>query len=363
MRFAPAAFAALAATAVAPPGPASASAFASASAPAFAASSAAPRRAPGRYQAVRGDRVPGAPYTRYATTDRFGRAITFYLGDAPDSALALPLVVFVQGSGGHSLFATREGRILGQFGHPGVLDAFYGRARLLVVEKPGVEFLTPIREPGEPPGSPEFCREQTLPRWTEAVEAAIRAARALPRIRRDRMLVVGHSEGGLVACRVARELGSVVTHVASIAGGGPTQLYDVIALTRAGKFMREASDDPEERVRILMRMWDRVLADPMSAEKLFLGHPYRRWSTFAASSPIEELAPVRARIYIAQGLLDDAADPGSADALYAQMRALGKDVTYDRVPNADHDFATPADRSTAGWKEMLGRLEAWFREE
>lgn len=345
MRFAPAAFAAVAAMAIVP---------------LAAGAAAAPSRTPGRYQAVRGDRVPDAPYTRYLTADRFGRAITFYLGDAPDSTLALPLVVFVQGSGGHSLFGTREGRTLGQFGHPGVFDAFYGRARVLVVEKPGVEFLTPIREPGEPPGSPEFCREQTLPRWTEAVEAAIRAARTLPRIRRDRLLVVGHSEGGLVACRVARELGSAVTHVASIAGGGPTQLYDVIALTRAGKFMREAADDPEERVRLLLRMWDRVLADPMSAEKLFLGHPYRRWSTFAASSPIEELASVRARIYIAQGLLDDAADPSSADALYAQMKALGKDVTYDRVPNADHDFASPTDRSSAGWKEMLGRLAAWF---
>ncbi|MGE5177063.1 MAG: alpha/beta hydrolase family protein [Hyphomicrobiales bacterium] len=313
-----------------------------------------------RYRPIRDQAVSGTPYVRYRTVDRFGRTITFYLGSAPDTTKALPLAVFVQGSGGFSLFSMKGGRIAGAYGQPSVVDAFYGRARLLVVEKPGVAFLTPEPPSGASPGSAEFRREHTLPRWSEAVEAAVQAARTLPEIRRGRLLVMGHSEGALVACRVARDLGGIVTHVASISGGGPTQLFDLLELTRQGRFLREVSDDPDARVRYVLGLWDRVLADPENPDRLFLGQTYRRWSSFASTSPIEELRPVTARIYIAQGLRDDVALPESADALDADLLAHGKDVTYDRVPDAGHSFETPTDASAAGWRSMLDRVAAWF---
>ena len=43
-----------------------------------------------------------------------------------------------------------------------------------------------------------------------------------------RTLVIGHSEGGIVAAYVAAKLPKV-THVASLAGGGPTQLFDFVS--------------------------------------------------------------------------------------------------------------------------------------
>jgi predicted esterase len=199
-----------------------------------------------------------------------------------------------------------------------------------------------------------------LERWTEAVKAAIRAARQIPGIRQDRLLVTGHSEGGIVACRVAREMGEVVTHVGCLSGGGPTQLYDLISLARKGELLGHSSDDPEERVKMLLALWNDVLADSMSAEKLFLGHPYRRWFTFLRSSPMQELSTVRARIYIAQGSDDMAVDPESADVLYAHLMSLGKDVTYDRVAGAGHSYAMKDRPSENGWQSLLGRVIDWY---
>jgi hypothetical protein len=80
----------------------------------------------------------------------------------------------------------------------------------------------------------------------------------------------------------------------------------VIELTRAGEFYRHISDDPDVRVKRLLSDWADVLKDPDNPTKIFLGHPYRRWSSFARSSPLQELSRTNARIYIAQGSDDHA---------------------------------------------------------
>ena len=317
-----------------------------------------------RYQIRRDShRVKSQPYERYFTTDKFGRTITFYLSELPKDAPAkLPLVVYIQGSGCQSNFGQRDGRIFPQNGHATVGDAVRGRARLLIVEKPGVKFLDTPQHPGGTEGaSEEFLREHTLDRWAEAVSAAMNAARSLPEIDASRTLVIGHSEGGLVACKVAAN-NPFVTHVASLAGGGPTQLFDLAELARAGKFAANISDDPEVRAQSILTEYAKIRADPDSTTKMFLGHPYRRWSSFLGSSPMEELASTSARIYIAQGGADDAVSPMSFHALRAQLVAKGKDVTADFVADADHSFSRAGDNRPpgAGWTDVIERVVAWY---
>ena len=49
-------------------------------------------------------------------------------------------------------------------------------------------------------------------------------------------------------------------------------------------------------------------------------------------------------------------DVSSADALYAQLIARGKDVTYDRLAGCDHAFCTPEDKNGEGWLREMKRL-------
>lgn len=305
-----------------------------------------------------GQRIPGQPYEKRTTRDRFGREITFYLSEVAAGRDSLPLVAYIEGSGCGSRFEERNGRIRPAGGHIVVAEVFRGRGRVLVVEKPGVEYLA--QPQGGCEAMEEFNREHTLERWVEANEAAIRAVRALPGIDSRRLLVIGHSEGGLVACRIARDLPDVVTHVASIAGGGPSQLFDILTLARRGEFFDEVSDDPERRVQHVVDQWKAIQADPMSDEKFFFGFAWRRWSTFLASSPLEELAEVPARIYIAQGTADRAVDVASADALHAQLLARNKPVHYDRVEGANHSFRIEGKPEVDGWEELFGRIAEWF---
>lgn len=302
--------------------------------------------------------VPGQPYDKFSTRDRWGREIVFYLSKTTAGANALPLVLFIEGSGCRSRFEQRNGKILPAGGHIVVADVFKDKARVLVVEKPGVKYLS--QPPDGCKDAAEFNRELTLERWAEANEAALRAARRLPQISRDKTLVIGHSEGGLVACRIARQMPAVVTHVASIAGGGGTQLFDLLALARKGEFFDKVSPDPDVRVSYVLDSWKQIQADPLNAEKFFFGFAYRRWSTFLTSSPIEELSRVQAKIYIAQGIEDKAVDPTSADALYAQLVAQNKPVIYDRVMGANHSFRIKDDPKIDGWQELFERIGKWF---
>lgn len=306
--------------------------------------------------------VPSQPYERYFTTDALGRRITFYVSQEPVDSRPLPLVVYVHGSGCQSHFARLDGRIIPQNGHATLADVVRGRARLLIVEKPGARFLDMPERPGTAMrASDEFLREHTLDRWVEALSAAMKAARTLPAIDSSRTLVIGHSEGGLVACKVAAN-NAFVTEVASLAGGGPSQLFDLVELAREGALARDVSDDPQRRALHILGEYGEVLEDPTSTTKQFLGHPYRRWSTFGASSPMEQLARTDARIYIAQGGSDRAVHPMSARMLYADLVARGKKVTLDFVPDADHSFAFRGEgvALSDGWKLLMSRVIKWY---
>jgi dienelactone hydrolase len=300
---------------------------------------------------------------RYTTTDRFGRTITFYLSKTKDPAVRLPLVVCVAGSGSQSLFVevdTPQGKRIATGGPESAIRKEHGdHVRLLVVEKPGVRFLDkPGRMGGAEDSSEEFRREHTLERWSAAVGAAMEVGRGLPGVDGSRVLVLGHSEGGIVACRVAAEHPSV-THVAVMAGGGPTQLYDLIELARRGKI--GPPGDPEAGVKFVLDGWRQVMENPDATDAYFMGHPHRRWTSFCQSSPIEEIVKSRARVLIAQGTADTAVLPESADVLYAELLARGRDVTYEKVEGGDHGFMNPADADPrAGWLVTNRKAVAWF---
>lgn len=314
--------------------------------------------------------MPVSGLARYTTTDNLDRTITFYVSDSPGPAEAdgptadLPIALFVQGSGCQSCFLEHEGRVVVGNGIGPILRDFRDRCRVVFVEKPGVQYLDRPERPGGVEGaSREFLEEHTLERWAEAVRAAMEAALTLPGVDGSRVLVFGHSEGGLVACRVAG-LSERVTHVGNLAGGGTTQLYDLIALARRGEFYQHISaDDGEARVAALLRDWQQVLDDPMSVDKRFLGHPHRRWSTFLGSSPMEELGKTGARVYLAQGTADTAVAVESFDVLFAWLNAQGRDVTAQRLEGADHSFSTPDQPPGQGWTGVMVEVRDWFVEE
>jgi dienelactone hydrolase len=302
----------------------------------------------------------GIPYQRYTVKDSFDRTITFYLSSPSNNGSKQPVALFIQGSGCQSLFKRQAEKITGGF-QSILLHEARGRVRVLVVEKPGVNFLDSPSRPGSAEdASEEFLKEHTLSRWAEANIAALRAVWTLPDIDARRSLVIGHSEGGIVAARVAAEL-SNITHVASLAGGGPTQLFALAEIR--GQFRADDKPgDAERRVQDIYDEWSKIRKEPDSITKFWLGHPYRRWSSFLKHSVTEELLRTKAKIYLAHGTSDDSNPVKAYDVLLAELRARDRDITAERIERADHGFRTPdmPKGSPAGMQALFGRLLDWF---
>lgn len=304
----------------------------------------------------------GIPFQRFTVTDSFGRKVTFYLSSAPreNPTAKLPIVHYIQGSGCQSLFQRRGDRIGGGYQNV-VLQESKKRSRVLVVEKPGVQFLDVAQRPGSALGaSAEFLNEHTLPRWAEANLAALRAAWQLPDIDSKQSLVIGHSEGGIVAATMAA-LEPRITHVASLSGGGPTQLFDLVEL----RSRPQSNDKPGDALRRREAVYAehaKILANPQSVADFWMGHPYRRWSTFLTHSVIDELLRAKAAIYLAQGTADAAVSVTAFDVLVAELKARGRLITADRIEGADHGFRTPEmpAGSPAGMQGVIGRVLEWF---
>ena len=304
------------------------------------------------YQAeVELNQTEDIPYHRYFTRDVFERRLIFYITKPANPAVRLPLVVSIVGSGADLNFIRRDGRILN--GHRALRAIFAGRANVLIVEKPGVSFCEHSKRMGTLDGaSNEFRNEYTLDRWAEAVTAALRASRTLLFIDLAQTLVLGHSEGGLVASRVAAT-NPFVTHVASRAGGGPTRLFSMIEHARAG-------DLPDEGEAKLLADWAAVMQDPDSTSKDFQRHPHRAWTNFAKASCMAELLRTKGRIYIPQGTNDHNVAPVTFDILRAHLLDQGREVTADRIIGADLGFSFQADPKRDGESELFGRIGDWF---
>lgn len=317
---------------------------------------------PEKYCAISKSDIEKFGFHRFVTKDKYERQIQFYVSKT-GSKEKLPLVVCIQGSGSQSVFLevdTPDGKRIGSGGPEAVVtQQFRDRVRVLVVEKPGVEFLKQPSIPGSAEeASEEYSREFSLDRWVEAINASLIATIAMPDVDSEKVLVLGHSEGGQVACQLAA-VNDKVTHVANMAGGGPTQLFDLIQQARSGD-MYDPKASPQERVDALLNDWKKVLAEPLATDKFILGHSHLRWSSFLKTSPIEAILKSKAKVFVATGTADTSSLPASSEAFYTELLARGRDCTYERIEGGDHAFMTRNDRNGEGWFEANKKAVNWF---
>ena len=292
----------------------------------------------------------GAPFRRYVAAESSGHRITFYLSKEPAGARPLPLVVWIQGTGCSSHFARDGERITS-----GLQSVLYSvvrdRARVLAVEKPGVEFLD---DPPDPANArtcrAEFRAEYTLDRWAETIATAIHAASALKGIDRSKTLVVGHSEGGIVAMRVSN-VSACVTHAASLSGGGAAYLFHI------AEFMRRRGLDPEKEA---YPCWDEVLRDPDNTAKFCWGQTYRQWFSFVRTSVIQEAIASHARLYFAHGTADAQNSVAGFDVLRAELAAKGRKAVFQRIEGADHSLDLPNQPLPTGLEATFRQVVQWF---
>lgn len=294
--------------------------------------------------------VGDKPFRRYVAEGRDGQRVTFYLSTQEAPVHPVPLIVWIQGTGCSSQYVSVGGRM--SRGMQGVLYSLArGRARILAVEKPGVEFLDdPADESDASTCRPQFRAEFTLDRWAETIADAIQAAQKIPGVDTSKTLVIGVSEGGIVAMRVSN-VSPAVTHAASLSGGGPVYLFHL------AEYMRSRHLDPEKEV---YACWNEIVKDPDSTTKFCWGQTYRQLSSFMKTSIIAEALKSHAFLYFAHGTADSQQTVAGFDVLRAELAAKQRAAVFERIEGADHALDLPNQQVPEGLEAVFGRALDWF---
>lgn len=306
-------------------------------------------------QLVSKHHVPRQPYMKYVIRENPDMdSITFYLTEF-SSTSTLPLIVYIQGSGNSSLFSKdNTGTISSTSGHITWAYEAKDKAKLLIIEKPGVNYLDQGAD------NSDFDKRFSLENWAGRIEQVIRFVINNERIDTAKIMVAGHSEGGLVAARVAGDMDDLISNVAVLAGEGPSQLYSLYSFAESGIFFDAPGFTREQRVDSLTRAWKTILSDPNSVKMKFWGFTYLRWSSFLRTSVCDELSTYTGKVIILQGDEDKNVAPESARVLYAMLLSKGKDVMLEVIPGADHSFSMNTRAAINGWELIARKTIGWF---
>lgn len=306
------------------------------------------------------EKVSRNPYYKYVATE-IGDTITYYLSEF-DKDKELPLLVFIQGSGYNSLFSKQETSIIPKSGHIGLTHLSQGKAKVLIVEKPGVNFLDNLL-PDQ--SNQKFDTLFSLESWSKRIEKVILQVLSSEKIDSNKIMLVGHSEGGVVAARVANIMNDKISNVTIIAGEGTSQLYSLFKFADNGTFFNTDSHNmptSEQRLKYIADKWKDILADPDNTDKKFWGFTYLRWSSMLKTSVIDELTTYNGKILLVQGLTDKAVHPESAIISYTTLLSKERNVKLELIENADHSFNISNEPDINGWKMVLELAINWFLE-
>ena len=180
--------------------------------------------------------------------------------------------------------------------------------------------------------------------FAEDARAGLDYLRTRPEIRSDRLGVLGHSEGAIIAPMVAEKepkLRAIVL-LAGIAQAGRTALHFQIK----NGYERDTKLTPEKRAELISAIPARIdgmgAADPWM--KFFLTH-----------DPAATMRRVKTPVLILTGSRDQQAVPAEVALMEAAFKAGGnKDVTARVLPDLNHLFV----HDTDGFPGNYGKLPA-----
>src|SRR5690606_29237969 len=234
----------------------------------------------------------------------------------------LPLLVFLDGSGAHPIMAVMQGPDGSWQTYstvPRTLQEAADKHHVLLVSKPGVALIDTVH--GDIHEPPAAYTERLSAEWrARAASRAITEVLALYPVDRDRIGVLGFSEGAQVAPRVA-VIDPRITHVMAFAGGALNQFFHPIIELRMDA-ARGAITHQEAQARIdsLFAEYERIYADPQATDKSYWGHSYLRWSSFTDPPTLDAFVSLDIPVYLAQGSTDRNTQPLGAD--YVRLEFL-----------------------------------------
>lgn len=254
--------------------------------------------------------------------------------------ISKPLLVYLDGSGAFPLFQ----KISKGIGSTVVLDfnELKNDYRILLISKPGIPFIDTVGndDNGFPLyEEPSEYKEKLSLNWrVSTADNIIDYLIDKKLISPSKVVVLGFSEGAQVAPFLART-NKNVTHLLLFGGNGLNQFFDPIISVRMKAITGQLSEaEAQKDIDSLFTQYESIYNDPLSTNKNWWGHTYKRWSSFTQEDPYKCLLDLNIPIYFANGSLDENSVL-SADYIKLEfIKNRKQNLTYKTYSSYDHQF-------------------------
>lgn len=280
-----------------------------------------------------------------------------------------PLLVFLDGSGHLPLFSLiKKPDGSTQLSSKITLDydKLARQFHVVLISKPGTPFLDSLEANSSRdfrrkyPPSVEYTQRLSLEWRAESASKVIDYLVLNLNIKDNEVIVMGYSEGGQVAPKLA-SINPKVTKLVNIVGGGLNQFYDMITEQRGKAQLGEiSSEEAQTNIDSLMLVFKDIYAHPTATDKSWWGHSYKRWASFCRDVPMDNMLSLDIPILLISGGKDENAPIAGLDYVPLEFLRQGKtNLTYKVYPNCNHWFD---DEITGAYKldEMLGFVSEWI---
>jgi pimeloyl-ACP methyl ester carboxylesterase len=252
-----------------------------------------------------------------------------------------PLMIFIHGSGNLPTFQyipSNNGYNWSAFTE---VQKYKDNYHVIFVNKPDVPLFDTVQ--GENgnftyPVSEEFNRRYSLEWRAEAASCIIDQAIKLLPTDKSKIVVIGHSQGGQAAPKVAL-LNKKVTHVVLLNSNSLNHLYDFVLQERLASFQGEQSfDQSQQNIDSLFAEYRRFFNDPYNTTTMWNGGTYYRWASFSDETPLENMLKLKIPVFVVAGG-KDLWGSFIMNTDYVQIEFLRhkrNNLVYKVYPNANH---------------------------
>ena len=254
-----------------------------------------------------------------------------------------PLLIFIHGSGNEPTFCYQTD--LKTYAWKGFLEIekYKDKFHVICVNKPGIPLFdtvqkNPVNFQTSYPLNEEFTNKYSLEWRAEAASLIINEAIKLLPVDKSKILVIGHSQGGQVAPKVA-VLNKKVTHIVLLNSNSLNHLYDFVLQERLAAFKGEQTfETTQTNIDSLFSDYKKIFDDPESRTKMWNEETYFRWASFSDETPLENMLKLKIPIYVVAGG-KDLWGSFVMNTDYVQIDFLQHkktNLTYKVYPNANH---------------------------
>lgn len=252
-----------------------------------------------------------------------------------------PLLIFIHGSGNLPTFQFIKSSNSYNWSAFTEIEKYKDKYHVILVNKPSIPMFDTVE--GENgnfsyPMSDAFKQKYSLAWRAEAASLIINEAVKLLPTDRSKIVVIGHSQGGQVAPKVA-VINKKVTHVVLLNTNSLNHLYDFVLQERLAAFKGEQSFvQTQHHVDSLFADYKRIFNDPGNKTKMWYDETYFRWASFSEETPLENMLKLKIPIYVLAGG-KDVWGSFIMNTDYVQIEFLRyrkTNLTYKVYPNSNH---------------------------